>query len=647
MATAIFAFEGGEEQPIPNPGLARPSVKPEPSADYQNELSHPRISPTFGLDINATRTGHAQPDATTDTITVDPCTTGAQTPPINILRSSAVGNRGKQHRYQAAYDGNIDANIQQPGEEAANTFLNHRKKKRYHKKGNIAVLHNIDGLTPATSEDERAAFPKQDLRGRNFVAASAYSSLASSPGYRSTSPCPGVSALTQQLEALESSSEPRFGRGEPPGNNLRIKTETEYLIDSRSTLASLPPSSASPTASHSSATSQSLKDGNSSKNISYEVALEHDFISPDVAQTDLESYNHTPTLDHVVRKMTASDFEPLRCLGKGTYGTVILVKQARTGRLFAQKQFRKASLTVKQQLIEQTNTERAILESINRHPYVVKLYYAFQDQEKLYLILEYAQGGELFTRMLTEGMFPEETAAFYMAEMILALEHLHNTVGVVYRDLKPENCLLDADGHLLLTDFGLSKVSVDGDYRCRSMTGTLEYMAPEVIQQKSYGPEVDWWSFAVLGFEMLVGASPFRAPNDAKIQEKIVKSKLVLPFFMSVDAKDLLTRLLRKKPKERLGAHMPKDLQLIKGHRFFRKIDWKKLEKRQVEPPFKPIVTDPALAENFAPEFTDLAISPVTTHPKRDWDSGSAADPFGGFSFVASRSLLTAHGSFF
>ncbi len=112
------------------------------------------------------------------------------------------------------------------------------------------------------------------------------------------------------------------------------------------------------------------------------------------------------------------------------------------------------------------------------------------------------------------------------------------------------------------------------------------------------------------------------------------------------DAKDLLTRLLRKKPKERLGARMPKDLQLIKGHRFFRKIDWKKLEKRQVEPPFKPIVTDPELAENFASEFTDLAVSPVRTHPKRDWGLDSASDPFGGFSFVASRSLL-AQDSFF
>ncbi|KAL8677549.1 MAG: hypothetical protein Q9186_006036 [Xanthomendoza sp. 1 TL-2023] len=633
MSTAIFAFEVAEEQPT--------------STGLHRKLLDPKISAITDSDVHANDSALVQPTAATDNVILDSCAAGARTPPINILPPSYVGSSKKQYRYQMACDEILDPKIQDTVDEAAAaTNLTRRKKKRHHKKGKIAMLNNINGSTPATSDDERATFPKHNLRGRDFVAASAYSSLASSPGTRTASPGPGVSALTQQLEALDCVAEPSRRLCEPQGSNLRINTKMNHMVDSQSTLASLSPN-ASPTASQSSATSQSLKDGDSCKTISYEVAREHDFISPDVVATNLESYSDTPTLDHMVRKMTASDFEPLRCLGKGTYGTVILVKQARTGRLFAQKQFRKASLTVKQQLIEQTNTERAILESINRHPYVVKLYYAFQDQEKLYLILEYAQGGELFTRMLTEGMFPEETAAFYMAEMILALDHLHNTVGVVYRDLKPENCLLDADGHLLLTDFGLSKVAVDGDYHCRSMTGTLEYMAPEVIQQKSYGPEVDWWSFAVLGFEMLAGHSPFRAPNDAKIQEKIVKTKLVLPFFMSVDAKDLLTRLLRKKPKGRLGVRMPKDLQLIKSHRFFRKIDWKKLEKRQVEPPFKPIVTDPALAENFAPEFTDLAVSPMTTHPTCDWGLDSAADPFGGFSFVASRSLLTARESFF
>ncbi|KAI4157252.1 MAG: hypothetical protein L6R39_000712 [Caloplaca ligustica] len=590
--------------------------------------------------------GQLHEEVTSDLLIPETSAPRTGTPPINIVLPPELERRRSQSLHRTVCDQAGGQHCQQPVEKAFAGQMFRRKKKPTHKKGHNGPLNTVHGRTPATSEDERSEVSVEDTRSRDTFTASKLSSLAGASGYRSSSPGPGVSVLTQQLEGLQCTSSLDSRPWQPRNSSLRVKTGTDSSPGMLSSSASASPNP-SPTASQSSATSESMKDSESNKTVSYEVALEHDFVSPDIAQRVCQLPHDTPTQDNLVRKMTVLDFEPLRCLGKGTYGTVHLVKQVGTGRLFAQKQFRKASLTVKQQLIEQTKTERAILESINRHPYVVKLFYAFQDQEKLYLILEYAQGGELFTRMLTEGMFPEETAAFYMAEMILALNHLHNTVGVVYRDLKPENCLLDADGHLLLTDFGLSKVAVDGAYNCRSMTGTLEYMAPEVVQCQSYGAEVDWWSFGVLGFELLVGNSPFHANNDAKIQEKIVKSKLVLPFFMSADAKDLLTRLLRKKPRERLGARMPKDLQLIKSHRFFRKIDWKQLEKRQVEPPFKPIITDPELAENFSSEFTDLAVSPVTAHPKRDWGLDRAADPFGGFSFVASRSLLVAHEGFF
>jgi serine/threonine-protein kinase Psk1 len=377
---------------------------------------------------------------------------------------------------------------------------------------------------------------------------------------------------------------------------------------------------------------------------SYEINLENDFVSETVKDRSglfgpLEG-GLNPN-----RKMTAEDFEPLRCLGKGTYGTVLLVKQRTTGRLYAQKQFKKASLVVHKKLIEQTKTERQILESVNRHPFVVKLFYAFQDLEKLYLILEYGQGGELFTHLNTEKMFAEPVAAFYMAEMVLALSHLHDNLGVIYRDLKPENCLLDAEGHLLLTDFGLSKVAVDGE-SCRSMLGTVEYMAPEVVQGHKYGKAVDWWSLGALGFDLMTGNPPFRGGNHAKIQENIVRQKLVMPYFMSPDAKDLITRLLRKDPNKRLGGNMPKDLQTIRKHRFFRKIDWKKLAGREIEPPLQPMITDPELAENFAPEFTDLSLSPVVTS-KDPWSpvtgKDGKEDPFGGFSFVASSSLLESN----
>jgi len=177
-------------------------------------------------------------------------------------------------------------------------------------------------------------------------------------------------------------------------------------------------------------------------------------------------------------------------------------------------------------------------------------------------------------------------------------------------------------------------------------------MAPEVVQGVSYGMAVDWWSLGAIGFDLLTGSPPFQGNNNAKIQQNILKQKLQLPYFLGPDAKDLLTRLLRKEPSKRLGGNMPKDLHIIKKHRFFRKIDWKKLERRELEPPIRPLVTDPELAENFSKEFTDLPMSPIEERRMsfmRDSAMNGAgqkekdlamSNPFGGFSFVASQSLL-------
>lgn len=491
---------------------------------------------------------------------------------------------------------------------------------------------------------------------------------AQSPRLATSGSSSGISALKAQLDSLNLGTS-----GARPTLSRATSCASANGFDSTPTMSS--------------ATSESDK----TEMETYEVAvsLESDFISSDAAREQM-SKRSTPTMStplastpyaaiegglrtqSIHRKMTAADFEPLRCLGKGAFGTVHLVKQHATGRLYAQKQFRKATITVHKRLVEQTRTERAILESVNRHPFVVKLYYAFQDHEKLYLILEYAQGGELFTHLAMERMFSEKTAAFYMAEMVLALEHLHTTVRVVYRDLKPENCLLDSEGHLLLTDFGLSKVAADDDDRCNSVLGTIEYMAPEVIEGKNYGMAVDYWSLGAIGFDLLTGAPPFGGNNHAKIQQNILRQKLQLPYFLGPDAKDLLTRLLRKEPCKRLGGNMPKDMKAIKQHRFFRKIDWAKLERREMEPPIQPVITDPEMAENFSKEFTDLPLSPVIERSSMSFAqngfvvTGAAADehangvdiggasaaggeamegvvgsnPFGGFSFVASQSLL-------
>lgn len=317
-------------------------------------------------------------------------------------------------------------------------------------------------------------------------------------------------------------------------------------------------------------------------------------------------------LDRLTTRHQADDFEALKVLGKGGYGKVMLVRQKSTGKLYAQKQLKKASMIIRAKTVEYTKAERQILEDV-RHPFIVKLFYAFQDHSKLYLILEYAEGGELWSHLETEKMFSEQVASFYVAELVLALSHLHSQ-GIIYRDLKPENCLLDREGHLILTDFGISKVAEDGA-ECRSFCGTAEYMCPEMLLEQSYTSAADWWSLGVLLFELCAGHPPFTGNNKKKISDKILKSKLTLPFYMSADAKDLIGKFLKKVPSVRLGAKAG-DLARIQSHRFFRKLDWTKLERLELEPPIKPLITDPILAENFATEFTTMPLNtPVAAVP--------------------------------
>ncbi|TID25251.1 serine/threonine-protein kinase-like protein psk1 [Venturia nashicola] len=491
-----------------------------------------------------------------------------------------------------------------------------KKKRRNQAQGPAAAaVQTIRGFqTPLGSGGEESDFsvastPKMGPR-RDF------SSVASSPAMRPMTPS-GISTLKLKLDSLS------IGNRSPCATPRSLRREFSN-------------------------TGSSGSDSDKTEMDTYEVPLDQDFVSPDVrSRSFLGTTEGGIKRDTMVRKMAAEDFEPLKCLGKGSFGTVHLVRQQNSGRLFAQKQFKKASLVVHKRLVEQTKTERQILESVNRHPFVVKLFYAFQDHEKLYLILEYAQGGELFHHLKMERMFDEPTAAFYMAEMILALEHLHRNLGVVYRDLKPENCLLDAEGHLLLTDFGLSKVSVDDDTKCNSFLGTVDYMAPEIIAGKEYSFAVDWWSLGALAFDLLTGKPPFGGNNNAKIEQAIVHKKLVVPYFLGPNAKDVLIRFLRKEPQKRLGYNMPKDLTTMKNHGFFKAIDWRKLARREVEPPIQPLITDPELAENFDEEFTDLAVSPVVARKSfsdalEESLADQQANPFGGFSFVASESLLAS-----
>jgi tRNA A-37 threonylcarbamoyl transferase component Bud32 len=238
------------------------------------------------------------------------------------------------------------------------------------------------------------------------------------------------------------------------------------------------------------------------------------------------------------KKVSLESFELLKVIGRGAYGKVFLVRKKETTRLFAMKVLRKASITLHTKTAEHTQNERSILERI-QHPFIVKLWYAFQTPHKLYLILGYAPGGELFTHLANERMFSEDVAGFYIGELLLALEHLHS-LGIIYRDLKPENVLLDSEGHILVTDFGLSKVALSTQTVC----GTVEFTAPEVLDGSViYGKVVDFWSLGVMLFDMLTGSPPFTGNNRKKVMEAIMKKKLTYPNYLSSFAKDLLGKV--------------------------------------------------------------------------------------------------------
>nr|XP_030706628.1 ribosomal protein S6 kinase alpha-6 isoform X4 [Globicephala melas] len=337
-----------------------------------------------------------------------------------------------------------------------------------------------------------------------------------------------------------------------------------------------------------------------------------------------------PITHHVkegYEKADPAQFELLKVLGQGSFGKVFLVRKKTgpdAGQLYAMKVLKKASLKVRDRV--RTKMERDILVEVN-HPFIVKLHYAFQTEGKLYLILDFLRGGDVFTRLSKEVLFTEEDVKFYLAELALALDHLHR-LGIVYRDLKPENILLDEIGHIKLTDFGLSKESVDQEKKAYSFCGTVEYMAPEVVNRRGHSQSADWWSYGVLMFEMLTGTLPFQGKDRNETMNMILKAKLGMPQFLSAEAQSLLRMLFKRNPANRLGSE---GVDEIKRHLFFANIDWNKLYKREVQPPFKPASGKPDDTFCFDPEFTAKTPKDSPGLPA----SANAHQLFKGFSFVA------------
>lgn len=383
----------------------------------------------------------------------------------------------------------------------------------------------------------------------------------------------------------------------------------------------------------------------------FETVEIHDDSEDDVIEIEEDGYDEHPNPNQIVEsensvtvqlteqnvnpkqgKLGPNDFQLLKVLGKGGYGKVFQVKKNSgidSGTIFAMKVLRKASIVRNQKDTAHTKAERNILEEV-KHPFIVDLIYAFQTGGKLYLILEYLSGGELFMHLEREGIFLEDTACFYLSEIILALEHLH-LQGIIYRDLKPENILLDAQGHVKLTDFGLCKEHIREGTVTHTFCGTIEYMAPEILTRNGHGKEVDWWSLGALMYDMLTGAPPFTADNRKKTIEKILKGKLNLPPYLTADARDLVRKLLKRQVSSRLGAP-PRDSAEVKAHQFFKHINWDDVLSRKLEPPFKPSLSSEDDVSQFDTKFTRQ--TPVDS-PDESTLSESANQIFAGFTYVA------------
>ncbi|OXU27515.1 hypothetical protein TSAR_010879 [Trichomalopsis sarcophagae] len=337
-------------------------------------------------------------------------------------------------------------------------------------------------------------------------------------------------------------------------------------------------------------------------------------------------------------------FDLLKVLGTGAYGKVFLVRKrvgVDVGQLYAMKVLKKATIVQKKKMTEHTKTERQVLEAVRDCPFLVTLHYAFQTDAKLHLILDYVSGGEMFTHLYTRDRFTEDEVRIYVGEIILALEQLHK-LGIIYRDIKLENILLDREGHIILTDFGLSKEFLPHERdnpRTYSFCGTIEYMAPEVVRGGPAGHNhaVDWWSVGVLTYELLTGSSPFtvegKKNTQSDISRRILKKEPVMPMSLSPSVRDFIARLLTKDPSVRLGGG-PRDAKELKEHEFFTiappPFNWSALERREVPPPFVPRITHELDTSNFSEEFTKMVAEDSPAVVPLNYDK-----VFRGYSYVA------------
>lgn len=301
-------------------------------------------------------------------------------------------------------------------------------------------------------------------------------------------------------------------------------------------------------------------------------------------------------------RLSISDFELIKVLGRGHFGKVILAKHLETNEFYAIKALKKSDIIAREE-VDGLMAEKRIFQIANlvKHPFLINLYSCFQTSSHVCFVMEYACGGDLMLHIHND-IFTEPRATFYAACVVLGLQYLHDN-KIIYRDLKLDNLLLDSEGFVKIADFGLCKEGVGFGDTTGTFCGTPEFLAPEVLTQAQYTRAVDWWGLGVLIFEMLVGESPFSGDSEEEVFDSIVNHDVLYPRFLSIEAVAIMRRLLRKNPTRRLGA-TEADAEDIKRQAFFRSTNWSDLLARKVKPPFKPTVKSPDDVGNFDVEFT-------------------------------------------
>uniref|UniRef100_A0A8C5QY30 protein kinase C n=1 Tax=Leptobrachium leishanense TaxID=445787 RepID=A0A8C5QY30_9ANUR len=321
----------------------------------------------------------------------------------------------------------------------------------------------------------------------------------------------------------------------------------------------------------------------------------------------------------------AEKFTFHKVLGKGSFGKVLLAELKGRNEYFAIKVLKKDVVLIDDD-VECTMVEKRVLALAWDNPFLTHIHCSFQTKEHLFFVMEFLNGGDLMFHIQDKGRFDLYRATFYAAEIICGLQFLHSK-GIIYRDLKLDNVMLDREGHIKIADFGMCKENVFGDHKASTFCGTPDYIAPEILQGLKYTFSVDWWSFGVLLYEMLIGQSPFHGDDEDELFESIRVDVPHFPRWITKESKDILEKLFVRDPVKRLGVTGD-----IRSHAFFKTINWNLLEKKQMEPPFKPKVKSPNDYNNFDREF--LSEKPRLSFGDKHLIDSIDQTAFRGFSFI-------------